>query len=153
RPADAEQQLRLALASAPDNPESHRALAAACIAQGRVEDAITAYRDLLKLRPDDADALVNIAWIRATHADPAHRDGAEPLQLGQRARAATPEPNAVVLSTLAAAWAETGRFPEALADADSAVALAQHDGDQPSVEHFKEQRAAYAEHRAFHFRS
>jgi tetratricopeptide (TPR) repeat protein len=150
RPADAERQLRQALVALPGNVAANRLLAASCIQQGRVEDAIVAYQAVLARKPDDPDALVNIAWIRATHADPAHRNGAEAVRLAERARAGAPGDGAV-LSTLAAAYAEVGRYPDAVKTADAAVSAAEKDGDRDAAQRFREQRAHYLAGRPFHF--
>ena len=43
------------------------------------------YREVLKRAPNDLDALNNIAWVRATHVDAQHRDGAEAVRLAEQA--------------------------------------------------------------------
>ena len=79
---------------------------------------------MLKRAPGDLDALNNIAWIRATHVDPVHRNGAEAVVLAEQARDAPHDPNHVLFSTLAAAYAEVGRFDDAVRAAERAIELA-----------------------------
>ena len=92
-----------------------------------------------------------MAWIRATHAEARHRDGAEAVRLAERARDRSPEPQAVLYSTLAAAYAEAGRFPEAVAAGQRAVALARAAGESAGAERYAQQLADYRTGRAFHF--
>jgi tetratricopeptide (TPR) repeat protein len=149
RMADAENHLRRALRLSPADADAHRQLAAVLTRQGRIEDAVEQFHEILTAEPRDLDALVNVAWIRATHASASHRDGAEAVRLAERARDASPEPIAVVYSTLAAAYAEAGRFPEAVTAAERAVALAR---DQPRLaQQVAEQLAGYRQGRPFHF--
>lgn len=142
--------LQRALALEPDDIETHRSLAITCIQQGLVEDGIRAYREVLKRSPDDPDALNNIAWIRATHADPAHRDGAEAVRLAERARDVLREPNHVLTSTLAAAYAEVGRFEDAERTAERAIELGRERADESAVRSFLQQLEVYRARRAFH---
>ncbi len=106
---------------------------------GRVEEAIAEYELLLRLSPDDVDALNNVAWIRATHPDARMRNGADAVRRAERARdLLRASPNPIVLDTLAAALAEAGRFPEAVAACESAIALAEGTGDPRGAARFRE---------------
>ncbi len=68
---------------------------------------------MLELNPNDARAYNNIAWIRATHPDPRFRNAVEAVALATRAvELARDDVNS--LDTLAAAYAEAGRFSEAV---------------------------------------
>jgi cytochrome c-type biogenesis protein CcmH/NrfG len=82
----------------------------------------------LSFDPDNADALNNIAWVRATAADAELRDGREAMDLAQRAIQNGGE-NPVVMRTLAAAQAELGQFADAVATTERAEELAQRNGD------------------------
>ncbi len=151
RLAEAEADLRHALDLDHGAVETRRLLAMTLTLRGRVEEAIAEYREILKRSPDDIDALNNIAWIRATHAEAAHRDGAEAVRLAERARDLSPTPEPVLYSTLAAAYAEAGRFPEAVKSCERAIALARAAGDARSSENFAEQLRCYRAGRPFHF--
>jgi tetratricopeptide (TPR) repeat protein len=119
--------------------------------EGRVEDAIREYREILRRNPDDLDALNNVAWIRATHAEASHRNGAEAVRLAERARDRSPTPEAVLYSTLAAAYAESGRFPEAVGAGERAVALARAAHATQELERFEAQLRCYRAGKPFHF--
>lgn len=93
-------------------------------AQGRVDDAINGYRRALKLNPDLVEALNNLAWILATTETDRLRDGAEAVRLAERACQLTHYRTPIMLGTLAAAYAEAGRFPEAIEAGEKARQLA-----------------------------
>jgi tetratricopeptide (TPR) repeat protein len=142
---------RRALELNPADLETRRLIAVAALRQGQVGDAVAAYRELLRRSPDDLDALNNLAWILATHADPARRDGAEAVRLAERARDRSPEPVAVIFSTLAAAYAEAGRFPEAVSACERAIELARRERQVEEVRRYEDQSRCYRAGRAFHF--
>ena len=127
----------------PRDDKNRRLLAATLTRAGRVEEAIVEYRVLVRRDSSDLDALNNIAWIRATHADPRHRDAAEAVRLAEQARDRSAEPVAVLYSTLAAAYAEAGRFPDAVRAATRAVTLARAEHDAESAARFAAQLACY----------
>jgi len=68
-------------------------------------------------------ALNNLAFLRATAPDPGLRNGSEAVRLAERACQLTQHQNTIPLRTLAAAYAETGRFDAAAATAQRAYAL------------------------------
>ena len=82
--------------------------------------------------PDLVPALNNLAWVLATDPDAANRNGAEAVELAGRACAVTDYQNPVLMGTLAAAYAEAGKFKEAIEIAQRARNLAQTAG-QPEV--------------------
>jgi tetratricopeptide (TPR) repeat protein len=151
RMAEAETQLRYALELDPVQVEPRRLMAVVLTVEGRVEEAIREYREILRRNPDDLDALNNVAWMRATHAEAGHRNGAEAVRLAERARATSPTPEAVLYSTLAAAYAEAGRFPEAVSAGERAVALARAARATRDLERYEEQLRSYRAGKPFHF--
>jgi tetratricopeptide (TPR) repeat protein len=148
---EAATRLQRALDLDQGDDDTRRLLAVTQVRAGRVEEAIQAYLGILRHSPDDLDALNNVAWIRATHADARHRDGAEAVRLAERARDRSPEPVPVIYSTLAAAYAEAGRFPEAIATCGRAIELARRDGRTEEAAAFARQLARYRAGKPFHF--
>ena len=65
-----------------------------------------------------------MAWLLATTPDPALRNGPEAVALATRAEELAPAGDPIVLDTLAAAYAETGQFVEAVTIANRALDLA-----------------------------
>ncbi len=149
--SESEGLLRRAVETAPADPEARRSLAVTLILSGDVEEAIEHYAAILRAEPADLDALVNIAWIRATHVEEAARDAAVAVEMAERARAAAPEPVAVIEATAAAAYAEAGRFADAVAAGERAVALARGAGEQDAAARYVEQLEEYRRGRPFHF--
>jgi Flp pilus assembly protein TadD len=149
--AEAERRLRYALELNPVEIEPRRLMAVTLTVDGRVEEAIREYQEILRRHPDDLDALNNIAWMRATHAEASHRNGAEAVRLAERARAKSPAPEAVVYSTLAAAYAEAGRFPEAVTTCERAIELARGAQADQDVAHYQDQLRCYRAGKPFHF--
>jgi tetratricopeptide (TPR) repeat protein len=117
-------QYTAALQVAPQDVESHAQLAVVLSGQNRVADALRHYEEALRLRPDAPEILNNLAWLRATHPQAEFRNGAEAVRLAERACELTRRKEAVLVGTLAAAYAEAGRFPEAVQAAEEAMALA-----------------------------
>jgi tetratricopeptide (TPR) repeat protein len=99
-------------------------LAISCRKLGRISDAIAHYHEAIRLQPDSLEALNNLAWLLAAHPDAQFRNGAEAVQLATRACELTKYQNPVTLTTLAAAYAETGQFQTAVSFAEQAQELA-----------------------------
>jgi protein O-mannosyl-transferase len=124
RDAEAVRQFEEVLRLQRDHVGAHNNLALGYRKLGRIGDAISQYRAALRLQPDSLEALNNLAWLLAAHADARFRNGAEALSLATRACELTRYQNPVALGTLAAAYAETGRFAEAQLFAQQALELA-----------------------------
>jgi tetratricopeptide (TPR) repeat protein len=76
--------------------------------------AVRNWGEAVRLDSRNADALNNLAWIRATCPDPALRDGPQALEQATRACELTGWKVPAYLGTLAAACAEIGDFVTAL---------------------------------------
>ena len=114
----------------PADSAAHYHLALALSAQGKPKDALLHYRAAVKARPNFPEALNNLAWMLATQPDPQLRDGQQALDLAERACRLTEYKQAFMVGTLAAAYAEARRFPEAVAAAEKAKALAERANDK-----------------------
>ena len=84
-------------------------LAALLLQTGRAKEAAQRFEELLRQHPNHPAALANYAWLLATQADDTLRDGPRAVELARRAG-----DSAQALRSLAAAYAETGRFDEAV---------------------------------------
>jgi hypothetical protein len=81
-----------------------------------------------------AAALDNLAWIRATSPQAKLRDGPEAVRLAEQACAMTGFKMPLYVGTLAAAYAEAGRFDEAVAKAAMAHEVASAKGESGLAE-------------------
>ena len=75
--------------------------------------------------------LNNTAWLLATDQNASVRNGAEAVELAGRAVRLSNGREPAILGTLAAAYAETGRFPEAVQTARKALELAVQQNNRP----------------------
>jgi tetratricopeptide (TPR) repeat protein len=102
--------------------------------QHQMAQAIAHYTETLRLQPDHAVALNNLAWIRAANARAEFRDGPEAVRLAQRACELTGYKEPMSVQTLATALAEAGRFEDAVAMAEQARQLALAGGQRQLAE-------------------
>jgi len=93
-------------------------------------EAINEYREALRLKPDTAEVLNNLAWLLATSENPEARHGAEAVRCAERACELTRHQQGFFLGTLAAAYAEAGRFADASRIAQQAIQLAEAAGQK-----------------------
>jgi tetratricopeptide (TPR) repeat protein len=101
-------------------------------ATGNGRRAVADLRQALALKPDPSSkvtALNNLAWILATCPDGSVRDGNEAVRYAEEACRLTAFKQPKFISTLAAAYAEAGRFPDAVKTAETAINLAKAMGD------------------------
>ena len=124
---------REALRLDPTRAEFHTSLALALAVQGEFDDAIHHYGEAIRLKPDHPGPYNNLAWIRATHGDPRFRNGAEAVRLAERALELSGDRDPGYLDTLAAAYAEAGRFPEAVTTLAEAISQAESRGMEDFV--------------------
>jgi Flp pilus assembly protein TadD len=115
---------RSALQLDPKDAEAHARLGDALDAQGRTAEALAHWREALELRPNDASTLRRAAWVMATSPNAAIRNGDEALAMAIRAMELSGGKDWRMLDTLAAAYAEKGRFAEAALTARRALELA-----------------------------
>ena len=116
----------------PDSTAPIYNLAMALVKQGQFEEAIQQYRRALKIDPNDLPTLNNLAWLRATCSDSAFRDGNEAIKIAEQACRLSKRRVPMTLDTLAAAYAETGRFHEAVQAARAAIDLAKQQNNPGS---------------------
>jgi len=87
------------------------------------------YHQVLAADPEQVEPLNNLAWLLATCPEELVRDGAEAVRCAEKACALTHHAQAAIVGTLAAAYAEAGRFPEAVATSQQAIQLSERSGN------------------------
>ncbi len=118
----------------PNNPNVLRSRGDALLSVGDHQKAISDYERAIKTvedfndeaRKDAVDLagiLNNLAWVLSTSPNDSVRDGKRALELGQKAAELTEFKEAHILSTLAAGYAETGDFENAVKWSEKAVEL------------------------------
>ena len=120
--------LEKALQIDPDYKAAHFNMANTLLQMGRTEEAFSHLQRVLEIDPGDAEAQKNMAWVLATCSNPRLRDGAKAVELAERA-SKNSRPNPIMGATLAAAYAEAGRFSDAVATAEMALQLAMNSGN------------------------
>ena len=128
---EAVNQLREALRLQPEI-EPRVQLATLLSETGHFREAVEQYRQVLAVKPNLPETLSNQAWLLATCSDDAVRDGKEAVRLAERACRLTGYKQAPMVGVLAAAYAEAGRFTDAVATAQKAIDLATAAGTNAS---------------------
>ena len=134
QPAEAADQFSKELQLTPNETKAHYRLAQALSRQHKSSEAIAHYREALRLTPDFPDALNELAWILATDPNSKNRSGTEAVQLAKRACELTQNQQPAFLTTLAAAYAETGQFEEAIATIKTSNTRAMAAGQKESTD-------------------
>ncbi|MGP8198393.1 MAG: tetratricopeptide repeat protein [Limisphaerales bacterium] len=117
-------QYRRALAIKPDYACACNSLGLVCFQKGEINEAINAWQQALAINPDQPSVQSNLAWLLATTPEASLRNGPKAVGLAEQANRLNRGGNPAVLHTLAAAYAEAGRFRDATATARRALELA-----------------------------
>jgi tetratricopeptide (TPR) repeat protein len=126
-------QFAYALLLWPNWVEGHLNFGWALLHLGDAPGSLKHLQAAVRLAPDSPPVLNPLAWLLATCPDAALRNGPEAVQLAEHACAVTSRRDPTCLNTLAAAYAEVGRFPEAINAAQEALALARTTGNEAAV--------------------
>ncbi|HQL78767.1 MAG TPA: tetratricopeptide repeat protein [Verrucomicrobiota bacterium] len=147
RTDEAIRQYQDAIRLDPDLFQPHLGLGLILPQLGRLKDAAFHLEEFLRTCPREhleapnspvrepvLDALNDLAWLLATSQTAEDRDGARAVRFAERACALTSRQNSALVNTLAAAYAEAGRFKEAIEAAQQARTLAQAAGQAKVAE-------------------
>jgi cytochrome c-type biogenesis protein CcmH/NrfG len=121
--------LQTAVEIYPDNGQAYNSLGLALLQAGRSDAAVANWKIALEIEPHDLNTQSNLAWVFATSPEPSMRDGPRAVQLMEDVIQRSDRRNPIVLRTLAAAYAESGRFSEAIGTAQEALNLANAGGN------------------------
>ena len=117
-------QYRKAIELEPGFAQTYNNLGNAYRQKEMAAEAVDSYEKAIALAPQFLPAQLNLAWILATWPDPGVRNGEKAVVLATRLNALSQGKDPKILRTLAAAYAETGKFAEAASTAKQALALA-----------------------------
>jgi tetratricopeptide (TPR) repeat protein len=161
---EAASEFLMALNADPKNFEAHNWLGRDYAISGQTSAGVEEFRRSIALQPNQPNVLNDLAWILATSSKAEIRNGADAVTFAAQACALTHSSQPVLLGTLAAAYAEAGRFDDAVATAQQAhdiaaanVTLAEK-ANQPAAARAENALAArnlellqlYRSHQAFH---
>jgi len=133
------------------NPEDGAALynlGKALIRLGKAREAIGQYEHALRVNPEDVETQNDLACMLATCEDGSVRNGVRAVELAEKANQIARGKDPVILDTLAAAYAEAGRFGEAVRTAQAAIELA--NGQPEQVRQIQERLRLYQAGRPWH---
>ena len=92
--------------------------------RGDTELSIFHYEKVLQIRPEMTVALYNLSWILSTEENEKYRNGQKAVVLAEKLCRLTNYRQPLGFDALAAAYAETGRFREAVSFAQKGIDLA-----------------------------
>jgi tetratricopeptide (TPR) repeat protein/serine/threonine protein kinase len=126
---DAVAVLRKALELDPKHANAYRNLGIALYQRGKLDEAGVTIRKPLEVNPNDASVrhavarnLNDLAWVLATHAEPARRDPGRAVSLAQEAIELKPQEGGYH-NTLGVALYRAGRWGEAVATLEKSMEL------------------------------
>jgi Flp pilus assembly protein TadD len=141
--------LEEALQIDPNDADAHYNYGNTLLQVGRAREAVAQYSRALELNRDDVEAQNNLAWVLATCPDAAVRNGIRAVAVAERADSLTMGKSPVISATLAAAYAEVGRFADAVKAAERAFRLASAEGNQSRAHSIRAQIELYQTAAAF----
>jgi tetratricopeptide (TPR) repeat protein len=121
--AEAEKFFKETVRTSTKDANAHFQYGKALEGTGETRAAMGEFAVALLLRPDFPDALNRLSWILSTSNNGQFRNGPEAVRMAARACELTGQKDPEKLATLAAAYAEVGRFDEAMASMKTALGL------------------------------
>jgi protein O-mannosyl-transferase len=134
----------------PTNVVANYQLALIHESRKEMQKAVEYYHKTLQAAPDMIEALNNLAWVLSANRDSAIRNGTEAVGLAERACKLTDYKTPLFIGTLAAAYAEAGRFGDAVTTAEKARDLAMAAGEKETADKNTELLEHYRAGRAYH---
>ena len=135
--------------SEPNNIGARNTFGVLLVQKHQTRAAVKQWESALGLNPNDGNAQSNLAWIFATAPDASLRNGTRAVELAERALKLAGGINPILHRTLAAAYAEAGRFDAAIATAERGQALAEREGNRELADEFTGVLAGYRQHQPF----
>jgi tetratricopeptide (TPR) repeat protein len=127
----------------PMNVEARNTLGTALIQQGNLREAIDQWQEVLAIQPENGNAASNLAWVFATCSEDSIRDGTRAVELGEKALRISGGKIPMVYRVLATAYAESGRFADAVETAQRGAELANSQGNPALVAELESNIALY----------
>lgn len=138
-----------ALKSNPNYPGAYYNLGKIYINRNQIEKGIHFYRKALQLNPEMTQVLYNLSWLLSSYEDKRYRDGNEALELAKELCKITRNSQPLALDVLAAAYAETGRFNEAVFAVKRALEMSLQVGPDELISGLKNRLNLYQNKRPY----
>jgi tetratricopeptide (TPR) repeat protein len=142
--------LREKIKAEPESPRPVLRLSAVFVRTGQPEDAVIVLREGLAAHPDDPGLNYAMARLLATSSVADIRDGETAIALARKACEAGSIEEFRCLDTLAAAFAEAGRFEDAAETARKAVAAARQQGKAAAARAIAARARLYEDRKPYH---
>jgi tetratricopeptide (TPR) repeat protein len=152
---EAVNEYQKALEIEPDSAKDQYLLGCALFHTGRRVEAIIHLQKALAIEPDlaetdSAEEKNNLAWSFATDPEASKRNGALAVKLAEGACRRTHYQVSIMVGTLATAYAEAGRFEDAISTAQKAITLAEQNGESDLLREYQKLLALYLKHQPYH---
>jgi tetratricopeptide (TPR) repeat protein len=147
---EAAEQYEQVLRREPSNTAARGGLARVLIASGHRAEAVRFIRESISAGYADTRLVLLLARQLAMSPDPEVRDGPEAVKLAEDLVRDTPEPTASMLGVLAAAYAEAGRFEDAVRTCQRAIEKARQAGANVLLERLQERLELYRAGQPYH---
>ncbi len=118
-----------ALRIRPDDANAENNLGLANLQLGNEREAAAHFENSLRNSPGNLNVRTNLAWLLATSVDSSLRDGRTAIELASSVVRDSKRENPIVLRALAAAYAESGDFSDAIDTAQRAQRAANAIGE------------------------
>jgi len=112
-------------------------------AMGKVQESLSHWHEAIRLEPNNALAISEMAHVLAASPEASDRNGEEALKLAEQAVQLSSGQDPEYLGTLAIAYANAGRFPEALHTAHRALELAMQQNQSELVRQLNSEIRTY----------
>jgi protein O-mannosyl-transferase len=145
-------EYRKALNTRPHFADALNNLGFILYSKGQVQEALSHWRQGLHIQPNDLNVLKKTAWVLATCHDASLRNGKEAVALAGRAVKLSESKDPSILDILAAAYAETGQFKEAIDTADKALQLPIDNDETPLADQIRSRSELYRAGSPYHER-
>ncbi len=132
-----------AIALAPDYADARNNLGVAYAAMGRGDLAVPHYNSAIIKNPRHLVARNNLARLRATCPIPEVRNGEQAVRIAEKVCRDTGNSHPGYVSTLAAAYARVGRFPDAIKTARQGMGAALEMGQDAVVARIRAELSLY----------
>jgi len=130
----------------PNNIGARNTFGVLLVQKHQMRAAVEQWESAFVLNPNDGNAQSNLAWVFATAPDASLRNGTRAVELAERALKLAGGINPILHRTLAAAYAESGRFDDAIATAERGREFAEREGNRQLEDEFVAVLDRYRQH-------